>query len=457
MFARGRPLSVRRAKTLGSRLALERSLTQLRVFVLVSAMLLALGALVLGSLLTQSLRQQALEDSKVNLTQYANGVLGRYLVADGRVVVEGAVPTILERELKVRPEIISIKVWRPDGVLAWTSLAKERIGQKFPLGHHLEEVLESGEAEAEFESLGDEEDAAESRLGVDNVVEVYAPLVGERAEVLGAFEIYADSARLEALVGERKRVVWGATAGVFFALWALLVLLVRGASGRLKRQTKLLRARSAELVDAYRRLEESSLEAVESLNATVDAKDHYTAGHSLRVQRIALAIGEELGLSARRLDALRFGALFHDIGKVGVPDAILSKPARLTPEEFDVIKRHSSEGAHIVGKFGRLSEAVPIIRHHHERWTGGGYPDGIAGDDIPLEACIAGLADAWDAMTTHRPYHRALTWEEACEEVRQGRGTQFAPEVVDAFFAALRRRPSEFQSDRGDEIAAVAS
>jgi HD-GYP domain-containing protein (c-di-GMP phosphodiesterase class II) len=108
------------------------------------------------------------------------------------------------------------------------------------------------------------------------------------------------------------------------------------------------------------------------------------------------------------------------------------------------MKTHSAEGARIVAKFGRLRETVPIIRHHHEWWDGNGYPDGLAGNEIPLEAAVAGLADAWDAMTTDRPYHRALSSDEAFAELRKGRGTQFAPQVVDAFFAAAARRPEEF-------------
>ena len=151
-----------------------------------------------------------------------------------------------------------------------------------------------------------------------------------------------------------------------------------------------------------------------------------------------------------RLDPLRLAALFHDIGKLRVPDAVLTKPARLTKDEFELIKRHSEDGAHIVGKFGPLRATVPMIRHHHERWDGRGYPDGLGPDDIPLEASIVGLADAWDAMTTDRPYQRALKLEEAFAEVRNGRGSQFAPEVVDAFFLAYRRRPGEFFTPSGE-------
>ena len=119
------------------------------------------------------------------------------------------------------------------------------------------------------------------------------------------------------------------------------------------------------------------------------------------------------------------------------------KPGKLDRREYALMKTHSAEGARIVEKFGRLREAVPIILHHHERWDGAGYPDGLAGEAIPLEAAVVGLADAWDAMTTDRPYHRALTAAEALADVRGGRVTQFAPRVVDAFFAVLERQPAE--------------
>jgi putative nucleotidyltransferase with HDIG domain len=263
-------------------------------------------------------------------------------------------------------------------------------------------------------------------------------------EVIGAYEVYADASRLEESIAARKGVIWVVIASVFAALWLLLLLLARGASMTMRRQTQTLRERSLALSESYRLLEESSLEAIESLNATVEAKDPYTAGHSLRVQRIALAVGAELSLAPKEMDALRFGSLFHDIGKIAVPDVLLTKPDRLTPDEYEIMKRHSAEGARIVAKFGRLRDGVPIIRHHHERWDGRGYPDGLLGEDIPIAAAVAGLADAWDAMTIERPYQRALSVEEALAEVRGNRGTQFVPVVVDAFFAALRKRPSEF-------------
>ncbi|HKA27143.1 MAG TPA: HD-GYP domain-containing protein, partial [Gaiellaceae bacterium] len=218
-----------------------------------------------------------------------------------------------------------------------------------------------------------------------------------------------------------------------------LALLVRTASLTLRRQATSLATRTAELSDAYAVLEQDALEAVETLNATVDARDPYTAGHSQRVQEIALSVARELGVVGRDLDAIGHAGLFHDIGKLGVPDAILTKPAKLTAQEYELMKQHPSDGAEIVAKFGRLRDAVPLIRHHHERWDGRGYPDRLAADSIPLGAAIVGLADAWDAMTTDRPYHRALEPAEAQAELRRHRGTQFAPMVVDAFFRVYER------------------
>jgi putative nucleotidyltransferase with HDIG domain len=413
-------------------------------FVLLSAVVLAGGCLILSALLTSAVRGQALDDSKLSLTQYANGVLAPRIVYGTSLRVGDSAASIVNRDLAERPDILSVKVWRTDGTLAWANLAPERIGEQFPIGADLREVFETKEATAEFSSLGEEEDTVEAARLPNDVIEVYAPLFAGQREVIGAYEIYADAAPLEASIASRKRAIWIASSALFALLWVLLMLLARNASGMLRRQTTALRERSAALSESYRLLEKSSLEAIESLNATVEAKDPYTAGHSLRVQRISLSIAQELMVSPKELDAVRFGGLFHDIGKIAIPDVLLTKPAKLSDDEYELMKRHSSEGARIVSKFGRLRECVPIIRHHHERWDGAGYPDNLAGEDIPLLATVVGFADAWDAMTIERPYQRALRMDEALAEVRDNRGTQFSPHVVDAFFAAVSKRPADF-------------
>ena len=440
--------------------AVYRSVTLLRIFLLASAGILFAGALMLGSVLTAALRSQALADSRTSLTQYVDGVLRPQLVRGNRVHVSPRLPLQIKAQLRRQPDILTVKVWRPDGVLAWTNRAPERIGRRFPLEGDLGETISERRATASIDELGEDEDSAETALGLKDVFEVYAPLLsvdGQRA--IGAYEIYAKPEHAETVIASGKRVVWFAVFAIFALLYATLALLVRTASRTLRQQASSLQARSQELMESYRRLEESSLEAIESLNATVDAKDPYTAGHSARVQRIAVAVAEEVGLPLERLDAVRFGSLFHDIGKIAVPDSILSKAGTLDDDEYDVIKRHPVDGADIISHFSRLHEAVPLIRHHHERWDGDGYPDQLAGEDIPLEACVVGLADAWDAMTTDRPYRPALTVEQAAAEVRRCRGTQFSPLVVDAFFAAFRRQPAVFEPDDTAaplEVAATA-
>jgi putative nucleotidyltransferase with HDIG domain len=419
-------------------------LTLLRIFLGASALILAVGAFVLSTVLTSALTGQALTDRRVSLAKYVNAVLRPALVRGNTLQVGPHVSSLLLRELRSDSDLVTVKVWRPDGVLAWTNRAQNRIGKRFEEEGDLESALQ-GQTAGSIGHLSDDENRVERSLGFDHLLQVYTPIEGTGGKrILGAYEIYANPKSLENTLASRRHWIWGSVALVFLALWAALALLVRGASSTLRRRTRELRARSRDLMDSYRRLEESSLEAIESLNATVEAKDPDTAGHSLRVQRAALAIGEQLGLPANRLDALRFGALFHDIGKIGIPDAILVKPAKLDDLEYAQMKTHSAEGARIVGKLGRLRDAVPIIHHHHERWDGRGYPDGLAADAIPLEAAIVGLADAWDAMTTDRPYHRALTPQEAFAEIRRGRATQFAPVVVDAFLAAAAARPAEF-------------
>jgi putative nucleotidyltransferase with HDIG domain len=423
--------------------ATRRSVTLLRAFLAASAVILLAGGLILSWILTTALREQAIAGQRASLTAYVDGVLRPAVVRDGHVVVQHFNSRQLLESIERQRDIVSVKVWMPDGTLAWANRGRNRIGKRFDLEGHLGEVINENRAIAEFGELhGGSENEVERSLGIRHLFEVYAPLrdtAGNRA--LGAYEIYADATALNSFIASRQKTVWLAVAGVFLVLYAALALLVRGASRTLRRQTVTLRERSRELLVSYRLLEQSSFDAIETLNATVEAKDPYTAGHSARVQRVAVALGERLVLSPAQLDTLRYGGLFHDIGKIGVPDAILLKPARLTPDEYQVMKRHSEDGAQIVGKLARLRETVPLIRHHHEHWNGRGYPDGLAGEQIPLDASIVGLADAWDAMTTERPYARALTLAEALAQIREGRGTQFAPVVVDAFLGLVVERP----------------
>jgi putative nucleotidyltransferase with HDIG domain len=442
---------------------LERSLTLLRVFLLASALICAGAGLALGSMLSRSLTKEALSAEETSLAQYVDGVVHPVLVHHGRVVVPSAKDGQLAATVMTH-DIVAVKVWKPNGLLAWTNpvshtssgRAVHNRDRRFigtrpsSLDDELDEAMHENRPVAELVGTGaDGEDAFERNdLGYGQLFEVYAPIDNKSGtRVIGAYEIYANPQALGRLIGSRRTMVWIAVGVVFLTLWAALALLVRGASRTLSRQNTKLRARTLRLAEANRLLEQSALDAVESLNATVDAKDPYTAGHSQRVQRIAIALGEELGLGREQLEILRFAGLFHDIGKIGVPDAILTKPDRLTELEFEIVKRHPDDGARIVGRLHQLDAVVPAVLHHHERWDGKGYPHGLHGDGIPLEAAIVGLADAVDAMTTDRPYSAARSLEEATDEVVRNRGTQFAPAVVDAFVALVEREPKLFGAD----------
>ncbi|MDP8910550.1 MAG: diguanylate cyclase [Actinomycetota bacterium] len=210
-----------------------------------------------------------------------------------------------------------------------------------------------------------------------------------------------------------------------------------GDETRLHEAAATIQARNVSLERTNGLLRERSLAAMESLAATVDARDAYTAGHGRRVQRLTLAIGAELDLSEAELDVLGKAALFHDIGKVAIPDAVVMKPGGLSPDESALMRTHADEGARIIGELGVVEDAVPAIRHHHERFDGRGYPDGLRGDEIPLGARIIHVADALDSIVTTRIYQRARPVEDALEELRGGSGTQFCPRCVAALERAL--------------------
>jgi HD-GYP domain-containing protein (c-di-GMP phosphodiesterase class II) len=172
---------------------------------------------------------------------------------------------------------------------------------------------------------------------------------------------------------------------------------------------------------------------VEALANALEANDEYTSSHARWITDMALRVGEELGLDVASLKRLELGALFHDIGKIGIPASILSKPGPLTAEERAIIELHPELGERILAPIDRLSDVRAIVRSCHERWDGNGYPDRRCGDDIPLEARIILVCDAFHAMTTDRPYRKRLSVAEARRRLRQAAGTQFDPQVVETF------------------------
>jgi putative nucleotidyltransferase with HDIG domain len=375
----------------------DRSIALMHVLLLLSGVILLVSAVTLSLLLGSVVRNQASSDVRDDLSHATSVVLASSRTAD--LLTKPAAAATISKQLLHNPNVAKV------------------------------EVVRSGQTSSQ--TPGRDQIVYRKSLRAQN---------GQQGQLLVLSRPIATSSD----TGSHVRNIWLSVALVFLVLFALLALIARSGSRVLLRRRRALEQQSEALLDAYRRLERSSFEAIESLNAAVDAKDPSTAGHSQRVEKIALRIGRELQFDPARLELLRLGALFHDIGKLAVPDAILLKPARLTRQEFEVIKRHCNDGARIVDRFGPLRPVVSIIRHHHEHWSGAGYPAGLEGETIPVEASIVGVADSWDAMTTNRPYKAMLSVEEAREEVKRCRGTQFRPDVVDALLSALEQDPEVF-------------
>jgi putative nucleotidyltransferase with HDIG domain len=416
---------------------LARSLALLWTFVLAAAAILAVGAFVLSSLVSENLRDQALADSAQHVSLYASSVLTPALVRGNRVVVTPRARRRLRAAVRARSDVAGIAVWSRKGRLL-TSTNRRRKAAKVE-----EEVTTVLRTRRPLAAMTEIPTRPGGSTRTRRMIVVWAPLLSRKGRPAGVAEISIRPRIVDASTATATRIVWIAVAVVFTVLLLALTLLVRGASARLARQNDAFQSRSRELLESTRNLEESLLETIETLNAAVEARDPYTAGHSQRVRRVALAIGRNLGLPPKQLGTLGTAALFHDVGKIGIPDSILTKADVLEPAEAAVMREHVTRGAEIVAKVSSFQDAVPAIRHHHERWDGLGYPDGLSGDEIPLEAAIIGLADAWDAMTTDRPYAAALSVSDALMQVRTGRGKQFSPVVVDAFTEVAKRRPAE--------------
>ena len=258
---------------------------------------------------------------------------------------------------------------------------------------------------------------------------------------------------LQAQVSMHFGAVWSGTFWLYHAqllmgfsaiLWGVAAEYVRGKSPQLA--IEQLTAN-----DAMEQIRAGYTGSIVSLAAALEARDGYTIGHGERVAALAVLIAQAMGLSQGRLRALSQGALLHDIGKIGVPDAILHKPGALTDEEFEQIKEHPARGDTVLasafqGERYRVERAV--IRHHHERWDGSGYPDALRGETIPLEARVTAVADVYDALRSARSYRGAWTREQAQETISEGSGSHFDSDCVEAFFRVVERWETDFSADR---------
>lgn len=193
--------------------------------------------------------------------------------------------------------------------------------------------------------------------------------------------------------------------------------------------------------------EDGDFSTLEAMVVAIDNKDHYTRLHSEEVTEYALWVAEELGLTEEQKHALRLASLVHDVGKIGIPDEVLLKPDGLTPGEYEMIKQHAVLGAVMLAALPNMEHIAPVVRWHHERWDGKGYPDGLVGEQIPLLARVLAVADAFSAMTTDRPYRKGMDWGTALAEIERQRGKQFDPAIADALISAVRKHIQSAQAE----------
>jgi putative nucleotidyltransferase with HDIG domain len=208
---------------------------------------------------------------------------------------------------------------------------------------------------------------------------------------------------------------------------------------------------AAAIEDGQERLQRANVEFIESLASALDARDPYTAGHSRRVSQYACSLAQAIGLSPAQTHEIRIGALLHDIGKIGISDAILQKPGRLDPEEDRIIRQHPTIGHRILEGVHGFQSYLEVVELHHENWDGSGYPRGLIGEDTPLAARVVKIADAWDAMTSDRPYRQGMSRNQALAMLRKGAGTQMDPVIADVFCSLWGSdRPAVPEGDKPD-------
>lgn len=225
-----------------------------------------------------------------------------------------------------------------------------------------------------------------------------------------------------------------------------LLLLIESALKSVE-QMRIINDINAKLENAYDDLKNAYIGTMESLRLAVDAKDSYTKNHSDRVSYYAVLLAKALNLPENEIELIKNGGLFHDIGKIGIPDSILQKAGKLTDDEYHDIKNHPSIGEHILMPAKIFNDIIPMVKHHHERFDGKGYPSGLAGNDIPLSARIVCIADSFDAMTSDRSYRPRYTLYKALDELSRCKGAQFDPDLVDLFIEQIVNNKEKISQD----------
>lgn len=397
---------------------LWKRLTLLQRFTIASAVIAVGIAIVLSAVTVRAIESSVIKDE----AQVAAEVVLRTISPQLRPAdFKGAFPAdrrrffdALFRAHGISDRLLRIRLWHSDGRLLYSNVPEPKTGTTAGVDF----TTENGYREF-VEHQGRLENAA------PGVVRFFVPVATSGApKPLGAFEIFYDLTHLNQQLRNTRRTVWTAVPLGFLVLYASVFVLVRRASRRLLKQ-------QVDLIAAH-------LGTYESLASAIDAKDSYTGDHSMKVAGLAAQVAKALRLPAETVEETHIAARLHDLGKIGVPDAILMKPGPLSPEEWAIMRNHAERGFEILRK-APLSDKIKLAVHQsHERWDGKGYPFGLSGEGIPIIARIISVVDAFEAMTSNRPYRKALPVEEAIRRLEQGAGSQFDPHVTRVFVRLVR-------------------
>lgn len=412
-------------------------------FALRSAAFVLLMALLLGISITVAVRElfvdQAVEGARITATAIVLDHLEGEDLSTGSLTpaARGRLDEMFEEDF-TGSGIFAIKLWNPQGTLVYVAgegTDPGQVGDNFA-GHESLEAALDGQVTAEVEPASDEENEGQQLSG--GIIEVYAPIASQPGgEPIGVFEVYRAYAPVAASINQLIITVWAIILLGSIPAYFLQLSLVRKTARELTEARGEVAEVNDRLSSSLEELEMHSLGTLQALVAAVDAKDSYTARHSIAVTDYAVAIAKRLGLDEGLVRDVERAGLLHDVGKIGTPESILLKPARLDDDEFKIMSEHSEMGGHIIEAVPFLSPLMPIIRHHHERWDGSGYPDGLAGERIPLLSRVLAVADAFDAMTSERPYRTPVPLDEAKTELFRCTGSQFDSHCVSALVAAL--------------------
>jgi putative nucleotidyltransferase with HDIG domain len=408
-------------------------------FAVWSAVVVAAFTAGVTALATQQVAALSVESSARSLAAAVNGAIVHTLTSEQLADLKPSELRALDEVIKASTSsdvIRQVKIWSPSYEVVYSSFDPSEVGKVYPDYDNVKAAL-AGEVAFDVNTSDKDESEREAEAFGD-VVEVYSPILDRPGgKVLGVFEVYQNYGPIRERMVQRLWVVWGLSLLAGVLLYLVQLTVVKRAADRLRETEDEVEEMNGRLESSMRDIEEHSIGTLQALIKAVDAKDSYTAHHSLGVTDLAAATGRRIGLSGDELRLLERAALLHDIGKIGVPEAVLLKPGALDAGEYLTVQEHSDMGARIIESIPFLKDLVPVVRYHHERWDGSGYPHFLSGERIPLLARVLAVADAFEAMTSDRPYRRAMDVPDAVAELRRNAGSQFDPRIVEALLAAV--------------------